>query len=143
MHDRADLFLTAGYTEQGALLAFSKNVTTLLVRTGTSYISADQACSNAAAEIPEFDFASVESTARATWNELLGRIQITTDAQDADQAEKRSLLYSSVRAAGRRDCCYAELLTYKYPGSSRAALPHAHQPSRLSVLSKCVCLMLD
>jgi Glycosyl hydrolase family 92 len=108
MSDSADILLIANYAELGALLAFPRNVTTLLMRTGVSYISADQACANAAAEIPDFDFASVESTARAAWNDLLGRIQITTDDRDADQMEKQSLLYSSVCIA----CCgffYAEL----------------------------------
>lgn len=86
------------FADLGALLAFEPagpgQSTIVLVRSGVSLISADQACSNAEEEIPNFDFDAVARSAREEWNELLGRIQVTVvDGQE----DTRELFYSSVR----------------------------------------------
>ncbi|OGE49532.1 hypothetical protein PENARI_c021G10676 [Penicillium arizonense] len=52
---------------------------TILARVGVSFISADQACSNAEREQPEFDFEGTVSAAEAAWRKKLGVISI--DAQ--------------------------------------------------------------
>jgi putative alpha-1,2-mannosidase len=88
-----------GFVSQlGALLTFSRNPdvnkkTTILARVGVSFISAEQACSNAESEIPNFDFEGTQITARAQWNELLSRVQVGTKGVDKEIVE---LFYSSV-----------------------------------------------
>lgn len=53
------------------------------VRIGLSYISVEQARRNLRREIPTWNFAEVKQRARATWNEMLGRITMRggTDKQ--------------------------------------------------------------
>ena len=88
-----------GYrSELGALLGFNQNFaeggqTQIVVRTGMSFISTDQACRNVEQEIPDFDFEGVRKAARDEWNELLGRIQVGTEGVDDDTVE---LFYSSL-----------------------------------------------
>lgn len=99
--DAQQIYLGFG-SEVGALLGFAptSNSTgsTLLVRTGVSFISTDQACANAEADIPDFDFDGKAEAARASWNDLLGRVQVTLGDGD-DQKDMRELLYSSVSSA--------------------------------------------
>ncbi|OBZ76795.1 hypothetical protein A0H81_02962 [Grifola frondosa] len=86
----------SGKAELGSLLTFAPNIngtTAILVRAGVSFISTSQACANAEQEIPDFDFDSVRSDARAEWNELLGRIEVQTDGVDDDIVQ---LFYSSL-----------------------------------------------
>ncbi|KAI0340428.1 glycoside hydrolase family 92 protein [Trametopsis cervina] len=87
-----------GFREQlGALLTFKprakKSPTTILVRIGVSFISSDQACTNAESEIPTFDFTSVQQSAFDTWDELLGRVKVQTEGVEPDIVQ---LFYSSV-----------------------------------------------
>ncbi|KAI0081607.1 glycoside hydrolase family 92 protein [Panus rudis PR-1116 ss-1] len=80
----------------GALLTFvpdGNKTTAILARVGVSFISAEQACSNAEQEIPKLDFDGLLRSARAEWNELLGRIQVKTDNVDPEIV---SLFYSSI-----------------------------------------------
>ncbi|KAH8104834.1 glycoside hydrolase family 92 protein [Cristinia sonorae] len=80
----------------GALLTFAprkQGPTTILARVGVSFISAEQACSNAEEEIPKFDFDGVQKTARAAWNDILSRIQVKTENVDP---ETTKLFYSSL-----------------------------------------------
>jgi putative alpha-1,2-mannosidase len=66
------------------------------VRSGVSFISTQQACENAEAEIPDFDIIDVANAARAQWNELLGRVEVEiADGQD----DLGVLFYSSVSPA--------------------------------------------
>ena len=95
--------MTLGFgSEVGAILGFepSSNGTTatkLLVRTGVSFISTDQACANAEADIPGpvWDFDGLAAASRAQWNDVLGRINVTL-SDDDDQKDMRELLYSSL-----------------------------------------------
>ena len=65
----------------------------ILVRIGMSFISADQACSNAAEEIPTFDFNAVSKSSVSQFESLLNRIRVdTTDIPE----DTLSLFYSSV-----------------------------------------------
>lgn len=103
MHDILTRTAIPGYgSEVGAILGFapSSNGTTstkLLVRTGLSFISTDRACANAEADIPGpvWDFDGLATAARAQWNDLLGRVNITL-SDDNDQEDMRELLYSSL-----------------------------------------------
>jgi predicted alpha-1,2-mannosidase len=52
------------------------------VRVGTSFISIEQARANLKAEIPEWDFDSVQTKLRAAWNEKLSRISVEGASDD-------------------------------------------------------------
>jgi hypothetical protein len=65
----------------------------ILAHVGVSFISPEQACSNTESEIPNFDFKETQASARAQWNELLGRVQVCTEGVDKEILE---LIYSSV-----------------------------------------------
>ncbi|KAI0260073.1 glycoside hydrolase family 92 protein [Gloeopeniophorella convolvens] len=85
-------------SQLGALVAFSpahNSQTVVLVRTGISFISSAQACSNAESEIPNFDFDGTRDAARAEWNDVLGRISVQV-APGTEQQDMRTLLYSSL-----------------------------------------------
>ena len=65
----------------------------ILVRMGMSFISTDQACSNAEAEIPDFDFDTVSQSSVSKFEEILNRIRVdSTNVTD----DVLSLFYSSV-----------------------------------------------
>ncbi|KIM76707.1 glycoside hydrolase family 92 protein [Piloderma croceum F 1598] len=88
-----------GFVDQlGTLLTFAPNPdrnkpTSILARVGVSFISPEQACSNAESEIPDFNFEGTQASARAQWNELLGRVQVGTKGVDKEVVE---LFYSSL-----------------------------------------------
>jgi len=66
----------------------------VLVRMGLSFISNEQACSNAEQEIPTFDFEAVSQSANSQFEDLLNRIRVnTTDVPE----DTLTLFYSSVR----------------------------------------------
>ena len=48
----------------------------ILTRVGVSFISVDQACSNAQTEIPNFDFDAVHTAAQDAWSEQLGVVSV-------------------------------------------------------------------
>ncbi|KAL4242836.1 Peptide-N(4)-(N-acetyl-beta-glucosaminyl)asparagine amidase [Abortiporus biennis] len=83
--------------ELGALLTFPPHLgqgsTSILARVGVSFISAEQACSNAEEEIPDFNFNAIRTSANAQWNDLLGRIQVSTTNVDPEVVQ---LFYSSL-----------------------------------------------
>lgn len=55
----------------------------ILARVGLSFISSDQACSNAESEIPSFDFNSTQSAAVSAWREKLSPITVSTTGIDS------------------------------------------------------------
>ncbi|KAF9028902.1 hypothetical protein BDZ89DRAFT_1065801 [Hymenopellis radicata] len=81
-------------TQAGALLSF--NSSTVTARFGISMISADQACANAEAEVPSWDWDSVQQASVDKWEDVLSRVQVDTDVEDATVVE---LLYSSLYRA--------------------------------------------
>ncbi|KAJ8474821.1 hypothetical protein ONZ51_g6967 [Trametes cubensis] len=89
--------LYTSFTDQlGAMFTFAPNpngTTSILARVGVSFISSEQACANAEAEIPDFDFEGVRSAARAEWSELLGRVQVNPSGVDPEIVD---LFYSSL-----------------------------------------------
>jgi len=65
----------------------------ILVRMGMSFISTDQACSNAETEIPTFDFGAVSQSSVSSFEGILNRIRVDiTNVTD----DVLSLFYSSV-----------------------------------------------
>jgi putative alpha-1,2-mannosidase len=72
----------------------ASGTTTILARVGISFISTAQACSNAEAEIGDWDFARVVNDSEDQWRDILSRVQVDTENVDDDTV---TLLYSSVR----------------------------------------------
>lgn len=64
------------------------------MRFGVSFINTDQACANADEEIPDWDWSAVQSASEDKWENVLERIGIDTEKENATVVE---LLYSSVR----------------------------------------------
>ncbi|KAK0709496.1 glycoside hydrolase family 92 protein [Lasiosphaeria miniovina] len=61
----------------GVWIQFDKPTTdSILARVGVSFISAEKACENAEAEIPNFEFERVESDAQEAWAEKMSAIQV-------------------------------------------------------------------
>ncbi|KAK5110704.1 hypothetical protein LTR62_005581 [Meristemomyces frigidus] len=50
---------------------------TIMARVGVSFISSEQACNSAEAEIPEFDFDAVHQASRDAWTSHLGALSVT------------------------------------------------------------------
>jgi len=114
-HHDLKIIIIIGH-EVGALLTFPPapggGKTTILARVGVSLISRSQACSNANAEIPDFDFEKVHNVNRAQWNELLGRVQVDTTGVTREIVQ---LFYSSVGIIFLFFCCLVKefyLLTW-------------------------------
>lgn len=78
--------------QAGALLSFSSDQ--IIARFGISFISSEQACSNAESEIPSWDWDGVQLASETKWNTFLERVQINIPEENATVVE---LLYSSVR----------------------------------------------
>ncbi|GJE97619.1 glycoside hydrolase family 92 protein [Phanerochaete sordida] len=79
--------------EAGALLSFTSADHAVLARFGVSFISTAQACSNAEEEIPDWDWAAVQSASVDKWEDVLSRVQVDTEKENATVVE---LLYSSL-----------------------------------------------
>ncbi|KAI1331563.1 glycoside hydrolase family 92 protein [Xylariaceae sp. FL0255] len=62
----------------GAFVRFESNADPIYARVGLSFISADQACSNAESEVPDYDFDSLQTAATAAWLEKISPIQVST-----------------------------------------------------------------
>ncbi|ORY12223.1 glycosyl hydrolase family 92-domain-containing protein [Clohesyomyces aquaticus] len=84
-----ELFVTRGfnlfYLEAGGFIRFHGPVAdTINARMGISYISTDQACQNAEAEIPgpDFDFDGMVTSAKEAWRKKLAPISIETGGVD-------------------------------------------------------------
>ncbi|KAG9221214.1 hypothetical protein CCMSSC00406_0007388 [Pleurotus cornucopiae] len=80
--------------QAGGLVSF--NSSTILARFGISFINAEQACANADAEVPTWDWDAVQTSSRNQWEDVLSRVQIDTQVEDVTVTE---LLYSSLYRA--------------------------------------------
>ncbi|KAI0122452.1 glycoside hydrolase family 92 protein [Daldinia grandis] len=69
----------------GAFVRFESTDTPVLARVGLSFISSEQACSNAEAEIPDYDFDGLEQVAADAWRQKLSPITITPGEVDENQ----------------------------------------------------------
>ncbi|WP_103935289.1 GH92 family glycosyl hydrolase [Bryocella elongata] len=68
---------------------------TVLVRVGTSFLSAEQARDNLRRELPDWDFERARAKLHATWEEKLGRLKID-GATDAEKTRLYTALYHSL-----------------------------------------------
>lgn len=66
----------------GAFVRFKSAANPILVRTATSFISTDRACSHAEAEIPSFNYKSVVAAATDAWRKKLSPIVVSTEGVD-------------------------------------------------------------
>ncbi|KAI1385626.1 glycoside hydrolase family 92 protein [Hypoxylon trugodes] len=66
----------------GAFVRFESGDEPVLARVGLSFISTDQACSNAEAEIPDYNFNKTEQTAVDAWKEKLSPITVSAGGVD-------------------------------------------------------------
>ncbi|KAK8055047.1 hypothetical protein PG993_000274 [Apiospora rasikravindrae] len=62
----------------GGFVRFQDATTPILARTGVSLISTEQACANAEAEIPDFNFDAVTKVAKEAWKAKLSPITVST-----------------------------------------------------------------
>ncbi|KAK7923500.1 glycosyl hydrolase family 92 [Apiospora marii] len=62
----------------GAFVRFKDATNPILARTGISLISTQQACANAEAEIPDFNFDSVTTAAKDAWKAKLSPISVSS-----------------------------------------------------------------
>ncbi|KAK7189623.1 hypothetical protein DPSP01_013434 [Paraphaeosphaeria sporulosa] len=68
----------------GGFIRFSENPSDgVLARIAVSYISSEQACSNAEAEIPDFDFGATHTAAESAWREKLSPITVSSEGVDS------------------------------------------------------------
>ncbi|KAK8087829.1 hypothetical protein PG997_002790 [Apiospora hydei] len=61
----------------GGFVRFQDATTPILARTGVSLISTEQACANAEAEVPDFNFDSVTKAAKDAWKAKLSPITVS------------------------------------------------------------------
>ncbi|KAF8880515.1 glycosyl hydrolase family 92-domain-containing protein [Infundibulicybe gibba] len=80
--------------QAGALLSF--NTTSVLSRFGVSFLSSDQACANAEAEIPDWNWNRVQEDSRSKWEDVLERVTVDTTKENPTVVQ---LLYSSLYRA--------------------------------------------
>lgn len=67
----------------GAYFSFKvKKGEQVTVKIGTSFVSIDQARKNLDAEIPDFDFETVQQNLKNTWNEILSKIEVESNNTD-------------------------------------------------------------
>lgn len=67
----------------GAFVRFTSK-DPVLARVGLSFISSEQACSLAEAEIPEFEFEKTKNVAEDIWKEKLSPISVSTEGVELD-----------------------------------------------------------
>ncbi|MBD8080426.1 GH92 family glycosyl hydrolase [Cellulosimicrobium arenosum] len=77
----------------GAWLTFAPG-STVQAKVGMSYVSVDGARANLAAEIPGFDFDAVRDATRAAWSDLLGKVRVAGEDEDATTMLYTSLYHS-------------------------------------------------
>ena len=61
----------------GGFIRFAPGTTEVMARMGVSFINSQQACSNAAKEIPNYDFQSLQNTAVTAWRNKISPITVS------------------------------------------------------------------
>ncbi|RFU33211.1 hypothetical protein B7463_g3124, partial [Scytalidium lignicola] len=68
----------------GSFTRFAAGTTEVLVRVGVSFISVNQACSNAQKEVPTYDFDGLRRTAENQWSEKLNVVSVNATGVSTD-----------------------------------------------------------
>lgn len=82
--------------QAGALLSFpaaASGPTTITIRVGVSFVSAQQACSNLQEEVGTASFEDVEAASKALWNQKLNKVELDLANTNANVTE---MFYSSM-----------------------------------------------
>ncbi|KAF9061315.1 glycoside hydrolase family 92 protein [Rhodocollybia butyracea] len=82
--------------EYGALISYEGTPEEIIIRVGVSFVSTDQACSNAEEEIGTTSFDDIRAQSQALWNEKLSSIEIDIANTPPNVTE---MLYSSLYRA--------------------------------------------
>lgn len=67
----------------GAFVRFTSADSPIIVRSATSFISSEQACAHAEAEIPDYDFDGIKTTAQKAWQDKLSPISVDATGVNA------------------------------------------------------------
>ena len=78
--------------QSGALFSYAGEPEEIIIRVGISFVSEEQACSNAETEVGDATFEEIEAASKALWNERLSTITIDFANTEPNITE---LLYSS------------------------------------------------
>jgi len=62
--------------QSGALFSYNDNSEQINIRVGVSFVSTDQACSNAETEIGTSSFEDIMNKSKALWQDKLSRIEL-------------------------------------------------------------------
>ncbi|KAG6919383.1 hypothetical protein DXG01_006932 [Tephrocybe rancida] len=98
-HLNLSLNLIGGVYQSGALFSFDIQppaTPQIILRVGVSFVSADQACSNAETEVGDATFDEILANAKAQWQEKLSKVEIDIANTPANVTE---MLYSSLYRA--------------------------------------------
>jgi putative alpha-1,2-mannosidase len=101
-HLNLTLNLIGGIYQSGALFSFENADQPIIFRVGVSFVSSEQACQNAEAEVGGSSFEDIVSQAKALWNEKLKKIEIDIAGTPANVTE---MLYSSLYRAALTPVC--------------------------------------
>ena len=82
--------------QSGALFSYDDDPEDIILRVGVSFVSADQACTNAVEEIGSRSFEEIVNDSGGLWNAKLGKIEIDLSGTPADIIE---MLYTSLYRA--------------------------------------------
>ncbi|KAJ4483906.1 glycoside hydrolase family 92 protein [Lentinula aciculospora] len=88
--------LIGDHYEYGALFSYAETPEQIIIRVGVSFVSTDQACTNAESEIGSSSFDDIMTQSKALWNEKLSAIRIDLANTAPNVTE---LLYSSLYRA--------------------------------------------
>ncbi|KAF8201195.1 glycosyl hydrolase family 92-domain-containing protein [Mycena galopus ATCC 62051] len=80
--------------QAGGLISFDSDI--VLARFGVSFLNSDQACANAEAEVPDWDWDAIQNASASAWEDVLSRVVVDTTVEDATVVE---LLYSALYRA--------------------------------------------
>ncbi|KAL9711479.1 hypothetical protein Ac2012v2_004550 [Leucoagaricus gongylophorus] len=95
-HLNLSLNLIGGVYQSGALFSYSGQPEQVNIRVGISFVSTDQACTNAEEEIGTTSFDDIHARAKALWQEKLSKIEIDVSGTAPNITE---MLYSSLYRA--------------------------------------------
>jgi putative alpha-1,2-mannosidase len=95
-HLNLSLNLIGGVYQSGALFSYSGQPKQVNIRVGVSFVSVDQACSNAEEEVGNASFDDIHDQAKALWQEKLSKIEIDIAGTPPNITE---MLYSSLYRA--------------------------------------------
>ncbi|KAF5355492.1 hypothetical protein D9758_006356 [Tetrapyrgos nigripes] len=85
--------LIGDHYQSGALFSYKGTPSTITIRVGISFISTDQACSNAETEVGSSSFEDIMNQSKALWNEKLSKIELDIANTPPNVTE---MLYSSL-----------------------------------------------